>query len=258
MAADKGKKKKHDPRAHDVTPGGSQVIRHRERTIPEDVVHGDPGLIEAVSDHFEEHIGPIHLVWDEIVSDLIHVDVHLIKPSHRFPFNTLFTTGMAEAPMTVPEGVDFRFAEMVTALPPDWPLSQEAFKDEANYWPVRWLKNCARLPHDFDTWFGVGHTIPNGDPPQPVAPGTDICGVMAVPAFMFDEDTDRVEHAGHEIKLLYMLPLTDAEMTFKLEKGFDALAEKLDKLGLDFPDMAKAGRPDAVAGKGRKKLWPFK
>src|SRR5439155_3323473 len=90
--------------------------------------------------------------------------------------------GMSEFPMRVPiENPDdlglipeVRFAELLLALPPDWPLAPEAFNDEANYWPLRWLKKLARLAHRMDGWLGLGHTVPNGDPPRPLGPNVRV------------------------------------------------------------------------------------
>ncbi len=247
------------PGDDEVSPGGSKLLRYPQRTIPARSSDGDGDLIDAVSDHMERHIGEIHLVFHEVVSDLVHVDVHWIAPGPNRPYHTLFTTGMAEAPMNVPEGVTHRYAEMLTMLPSDWPLSQDSFKNEAHYWPVRWLKTCARLPHEYDTWFGPGHTMPNGDPPEPFAPGTPLCGVIAITPFMLPEEAQQVRPGSRAIQLLYMLPLTAAEMQFKLDEGSDALYDKFEALRLPPHEMALPGRPCAVAGaRKRRKWWPFK
>lgn len=66
--------------------------------------------------------------------------------------------------MTVPDPEVPRYAELVISLPPFWPLDEQSWRDERHYWPVRLLKTLGRLPHEYDTWLGVGHTIPNGDP----------------------------------------------------------------------------------------------
>ncbi len=243
----------------EVSPGGSRMLRHEKRTVPARDSSGDGELIDAVSDHMERCVGPIDLVWHEIVSDLVHLDIHWIKPSAARPYHVLFTTGMAEAPMTMPEGTEPRRAELLTVLPPDWKLSQEDFKNEANFWPLRWLKIAARLPHEYDTWLGPGHTIPNGDPPKPFAPGTNLSGVMMTLPYILDPKDAILRHQGRDVHLLYMMPLTAAEMGYKLSHGSDALNEKIDALGLQFADLAKPGRPCAIAGvKKRARWWPFR
>jgi hypothetical protein len=82
-------------------------------------------------------------VWHELASDLVHIDVHVTPPSPGRPRYTLVTSGMSDRPMSVPPGIDSRYAELMTALPADWPLTAEAFRDEATYWPVR-VSRCGR------------------------------------------------------------------------------------------------------------------
>ena len=70
----------------------------------------------------------------------------------------------------VPEdaGAETR-AELMIALPAEWKLADSQLEDERWYWPIRNLKALARLPHEYETWLGFGHTVPNGDPPEPYA-----------------------------------------------------------------------------------------
>ena len=71
-----------NPMAEDVeySTGGSQVLRHKERSIPFEMAIGDSENIEAISEHIAEHIGPVDSVFHEIISDLVHIDVHVVKP----------------------------------------------------------------------------------------------------------------------------------------------------------------------------------
>lgn len=64
----------------------------------------DDSSIEAISDHIEKHIGPIDNVWHELISDLVHLDVHQVAPTPDRPWWTLATSGMSDIPMSVPEG----------------------------------------------------------------------------------------------------------------------------------------------------------
>src|ERR1044072_886079 len=130
----------------------------------------------AISKHIEAHWGKVETVFHELCSDYVHVDVHYVKATKERPFHTLITSGMSDRPMRAPDGAeDFRYSELVISLPPEWPLDEESFKDEKNWWPIRWLKKLARFPHEYDTWFTWGHTIPNDDPPVPFAENTKFC-----------------------------------------------------------------------------------
>ena len=222
----------HEERASEVTDGGSTIYRHKARAAP---TFAPPDMsesnLQAIDDHVAEHIGKIENVWHEIVSDLVHIDVHVVPPRPERPYYTLVTSGMSDLPMNAPEGAeDWKFAELMLCLPQDWPLTVEAFKDERNYWPVRWLKTLARFPHEYETWLSVAHTIPNGDPPEPLADNTALAGFMLVPPLTTSvEFHELLVPPLRTIHFHAVLPLTAAELSFKLKHGADALMERLEK-----------------------------
>ena len=212
------------------SPGGSPMLRHGERQLPFKTAQGDPEHIQAISNHIEKYLGPVHTVLHEIVSDLVHIDVHVVEPTDERPWLTLVTSGMSAAPMRVPSetGEEMHWAELMISLPPDWALSPQAFEDEANYWPIRSLKMLARLPHAHDTWLGLGHTVPNGDPPEPLAEGTDFIGFMVYPSVTAPEDFWLLELTPNKAVAFYAIyPLYLEEMALKLEWGLDPLLERL-------------------------------
>ncbi|MEU4712474.1 suppressor of fused domain protein [Micromonospora purpureochromogenes] len=62
------------------------------------------------------------------------------------------------------------YAELMLCLPADWPLTRlTGLDDDPAGWPVRVLKQVARLPHEYGTWIGEWHSVPNGDSAQPYA-----------------------------------------------------------------------------------------
>jgi hypothetical protein len=112
---------------------GAPIYRHPERQRELERVYGDSESIERISDHIEKYIGVPSVVLHEKISDLVHVDVHVVPPGGERDFYTLITSGMSDRPMKAPpQFVALRFAEIMVCLPPHWPLSSEAFKDEAN------------------------------------------------------------------------------------------------------------------------------
>jgi hypothetical protein len=108
---------------HEVSGSGHPVYRHRERDRAFEIPVGDPASIEAIKRHIEAHLGKIDSVFHELVSDLVHLDVHLIKPAAGRDFHTLVTSGMSDRPMSVPEGAEeYRYSELLIGLPQDWPV----------------------------------------------------------------------------------------------------------------------------------------
>lgn len=234
------------------SPGGSQIKRYEARDQEFVPAAGDPDLIEGLTDHVERYLGREPTVFHELVSDVVHIDVLFAAPTDEFPFHTAMTCGMSERPMAAPD--DFpegRYAELMLRLPPDWPLEGDAFREESAYWPVRLLKTLARAPHEYDTWLWYGHTIPNGDPPEPYAPDTELCGAILLPPALSPDGFDSADVAGRQIDVIAVIPILADEMDLKLEKGAEELARLFDKVRLT--EVVDPGRPTVV--RRRRKLF---
>lgn len=230
------------------------IKRYDTEPGPQPMSHGDPDLINAITDHIERHLGPVEQVFHEIVSPTVHVDIHWVAPSAARPWHILVTSGMSERPMNAPEAMsEFLYSELMVSLPASWPISAEAFEDEANYWPIRWLKILARFPHEYETWLSFGHTMPNGNPPEPFAPSTDLCGMMLVPPAQAPELFELKMDDGRTIHFWSLLPLYREEMDLKLEKGADALLDLFDQAGVS--EVINPARPNVAPARGR--WWRF-
>jgi hypothetical protein len=208
---------------------GSPIYQHGEPTAWE--APAGEEFIEEISAHIEAHLGPVETVFHEIVSDTVHIDVHVVKPTAECPFIRLVTSGMSDLPMTTPDHPDIpRYVELFVTLPPDWRLDQKSFENEAWYWPVRLLKSLARLPHKHRTWLGWGHTVPNGDPPEPYADNTDLCGAILLPSITAPEAFSELHIPGEKRITFYaVVALHEREMNLKLRSGTDALTELFGK-----------------------------
>lgn len=115
-------------------------------------------------------------------------------------------------------------------LPPNWPISDEAFKDECNYWPIRLLKVLARFPHHFKTWLYWGHTIPNGNPPEPYSANTKLNCALLIPSILTPKDFFSLHVDNNkEVKFFAVTPIYTEEMDYKLENGHDELLALFDK-----------------------------
>lgn len=216
-----------------VSLSGAPIFRYTDGEKEWEAPHGEE-CIEEISDYIERHIGEIHMVFHELVSDTVHIDVHHVRPTRERPFHTLITSGMSDLPMTVPEGVDCtRHMELMITLPEYWQVDSESFKDEKWYWPIRVLKYLARFPHKYATWFGWGHTIPNGDPAEPYADNTALSGVIILPPIRVPEEFHSLAINGEKaIEFFSLIPLYTEEMELKLRKGSNSLLEKFDKHGI--------------------------
>lgn len=228
----------------DISPGGSLIqIRRQEKAF--EPARGE-ACLEQISAHIERHLGPISSVFHEIVSDTVHIDVHVVPATEDVPYLRLVTSGMSDLPMTLPEGVEApQYMELMLTLPPGWPIRQEDFQDERNYWPIRLLKTLARLPHKHDTWLGFGHTVPNGDPAEPYASGVGFDGAIVLPPVSAPEEFGHlVIDAEKTIVFMTIVPLYPEEMALKLDKGSDALLDRFDARGVR--DIVEPGRVNAA------------
>ncbi|NMM47651.1 suppressor of fused domain protein [Marinigracilibium pacificum] len=230
---------------------GSPIYRYNESDKNDFEGPSGESSIEEISEHIEKHIGEIHMVFHEIISDQVHIDIHWVKPTPERPFHTLVTSGMSDKPMhSPPELEGFDFAELSICLPEDWKISEEDFEDENNYWPLRWLKYMARFPHEYNTWLSYGHTIPNGNPPEPFADNTKLNTMVLLPSVTFSDEFHTLQLENKTINFYTLIPLYDEEVNLKLKKGVEALFEGFDKY--DVSDILQIDRPNTVK---RKKLF---
>ena len=87
----------------------------------------------------------------------------------------------------------------------------------------------ARFPHEYDTWLGWGHTVPNGDPPVPFADNTRLCcALLLQPLLMPPEFAELKVDDEKTVHFYSLVPLYPEEVDFKLRQGVEALVERFD------------------------------
>lgn len=216
-----------------MSMAGQPIYRHGEPTEWQPP-QGEE-CIKEISDHIERHLGKVETVFHEILSDTVHIDVHWVKPNDNYPFVRLVTSGMSDLPMSTPGGNSApKYVELMISLPAQWQIDEESFKDESWYWPVRLLKLLARLPHKHNTWLGFGHTVPNGDPPEPYAANTALCGSIVLPSVSVPEDFHKLSISTEKAITFYsVVPLYAEEMNLKLGKGTNELLKLFGKKDID-------------------------
>jgi hypothetical protein len=105
---------------------GAPIYRHQVRQRGFELASGDDQSIQKISEYIERFVGTPSGVFHELVSDLVHVDVHVVPPGGQRNYYTLVTSGMSDRPMAAPEECqEYRYAELVICLPPTWRLTQE-------------------------------------------------------------------------------------------------------------------------------------
>lgn len=240
----------------DVSPGGSPIYRYEE---PKDEGFRPPkaaGIYaKALTEHFEALFpGRESFVFHELISDLIHVDINVMKPVPDDPkknFYVLYTTGMSDLPMTLPDELadkaDLKYAELFLFLPGSWDLGKEytLAKDmpSSRYWPIHMLKFLARFPHQYQTWLAYGHTMPNGPDYTPMDDSVGFGGVVL--SQLNGDMGQMIAGDGAQINLLFAIPAYKEEIEYKLKYGMNALNERFSENKM--PMVLDPNRPNYCA-----------
>lgn len=243
-------RKKTAPKAVKVTEGGSSVYHYEEK---ENTGYRAPVAYGTYADEICKHFEALfpnreEIVFHEILSDLVHIDVYVRKPNEEQNFYVIYTTGMSDMPMNLPKGYkkreDWKYAELYAFLPGDWncgeagkPLSELEQKDA---WFIPFMKFIARFPHEYNTWLGYGHTIPNGPDYAPLCEGTQMGGVVLSQGGNSMECVNTED--GTRVNLLMLIPAYQEEIEYKLKYGMEALNEVFHKH--DMPLVIDMSRPN--------------
>ena len=203
-----------------------------------DAPKGDPYLgpesardLERLSNHITRWWGDAPEVFHEIVSEYVHIDLHLIPATADRRYHTVVTTGMSDRPMKLVPGQEAkRYCELMMALPPTWPIRSDEIRTEDKWWPFRHLKQTARFPHVYGTRVWYGHTVANEDPPQQLYTGVPfVGGILSIPVLCPKEAWTCEVSSAKKVYFFAFVPLHDAELRFAWESGSKALFEKLDE-----------------------------
>ncbi len=210
--------------------------------------------LDRITAHVEKHIGEIHGTYAEIVPGVVAVDLIVVAPTPRKNYYTLVTSGMSDLPMSVPQGAeDFTYAELMMCLPPDWKISDEAFQDENNYWPVRAMKTLARFPHEHDTWLYLGHTVAYENAAvKSYAENNNFRGMLLSLPDTVEDKPGFFNLQCSDNKVIHffnLTPLYQEELDYKLKHGMEALFGKLNAIGVG--DVVDQNRNNAC----KKKLF---
>lgn len=226
---------------HEEVPEPEGDASSIELEISEQEISGPSPMLVALDQHLDQYFDNEDVVvWSDKRTDDLRIDVYHIKPNADRDFHLLITSGMSATPMNVPEGAEeFKYAELMAILPESWDMTPQGLKNPANYWPVLWLKNLARIPKQYDSWLCYGHSIPNGDPSRPIA-NTNFEGIVIMDSATLPDDFQEVKVGNESLYLYSVVPVYAEEMAFKIEHGIDELREVFSQKGIS--DWIRPGR----------------
>ena len=190
---------------------------------------------EELLEYIEETFGEVGAMGAEKVSPDIELNLLIIKPTEDFPYLTLVTYGAGAYKMNVPEELadqELEYAEYVMLLPGDWNLETP---DENSYWPVKLIKDCARLPIWTDSWMGPGHTTECEEDEESYAPDVEFNGALIkLAADHTDELSIVTLSSGRTVNFYLVVPLFPEELSCAMEDGTKALLDIFDEFELPY------------------------
>lgn len=222
----------------ETSPGGSRIYRYEDGAAKFSAPEGSGVNFKQIEARYEKMLGAQGDVFHEIVSDKVHIDVLTFPPNDKRDDWTFATIGMSDKPMNVPDGLSephlYQLAEVLISLPSDWinakdPDLDAAFQDQRIYWPIYWLKTFARFPHEYNTWIWYGHSIPNGDPAEPLADNLPFTGFVTGPVSTWPKGANIIDIDNGLIAVIGLYPVYENEMRLKLDQGTDALFDAFEK-----------------------------
>lgn len=170
----------------------------------------------------KHNFGNYDSILHEIVSTDINLDIIIIPPTKENNYYKLITMGMGAYKMNVPNELkkyELQRAELVLYLPPTWDIKSS---NEDNYWPIRCLKEIARLPIDNNTWLGYGHTVSNNKENTPYSRNTDFCSMILLQA-LNNKNIEPKLKIVNKINFYQLFPLYKEELEYKINNGVDSL-----------------------------------
>lgn len=92
---------------------------------------------------------------------------------------------------------------------------------------------------------GLGHTFPIG---EPWLPGSSCTSLLVSLPFPFGPDLENCRLPDGDVRVLWLLPITEAERSYKNKAGVEALEQRFDAVELEYwrPNRVSAVPGDAT------------
>ena len=190
--------------------------------------------LDVLDSFITDMFGNYKNVFHEIASPDVHLDVCIVDPTEAEPYYKLVTMGAGAYTMAIPEAwkeYQLEHAEYVIYLPKDWNLNSGENND---YWPIKLLKDVARLPIWCETWLGYGHTTQPDEEGSPYAENTRFNSVVLKYGENKNGDVRLIMPSGKVINFYEIIPLYPEELQYKMEHDADALFELFEKEGIPY------------------------
>ncbi len=149
--------------------------RDARETTPKDFPASQQRMLEAMTSLY----GPLSDFKLEVPGEP-SFHIYATVPHQENGVQTVFTIGLSDRELKGANDKKIE-TEVKIFLPREWPVTKESLTDPQWNWPIQWLQKIAREALDSGTWPGGWSAIfMNCDPPQPLAPNTQLCGWLCL------------------------------------------------------------------------------
>ena len=173
-------------------------------------------LVDILEKRFGEHrvaafLPPQH---GENTIDLLKIDLEV-----RFPVTVIMTNGLSAYNMPVPEKkAEHSNVELYFCLPSYWDLDDLSNPNFS--WPFALLDRLSNHLLDKSTWYGVGHTFANGNPPQALSEKLKANHLLLTEPILLEEHLQPIVTPDKSIHFLAITPIFEQEFDYKNSKGY--------------------------------------
>ena len=198
-------------------PDGTNILLHKNIETKIGITAGTEGFKEAREAAYERIFGEPLSVSHEVLPLVPHIDVYTFKRSQgEKEVYSLVTGGMSDLEMKLPPRADKDVPRRVELV---------FYCSEPRDEYISTLRFAAHFPHGSKSWLGHGHTMPNGNPPEPFWGSSNLDTLFFLPPIVKKDQTlpSELKLGGEPVHFLWLVPLTTAECNFKLTRGFDAM-----------------------------------
>lgn len=181
--------------------------------------------------------------WSHEIDGDPALKIHAAGPGDKWDAVTFFTTGLSDIILKLPNGRPVA-TELSLSLPTDWPLDEQSLEDPQWNWPIVWMDRIARQTRQSETWPDRFEALfMNGEPPTPLAAGTDLCGWVCL-------QSQRGNHQMPDyryIDIYGMFPIYLEERALIANEGGQALVQRFQAHSI--PQYIVPDRPNVADDK---------
>lgn len=137
----------------------------------------------------------------------------------KTPITVIMTNGLSDYTMPVPETYKgYEHNELCFCLPSYW--EWEAVDNPQTNWIYDWLQKLSKHVVEKKTWFGHGHTIPNGKGTLLPFSSTMLEDHLLLSSpLKLEQELQVLELSDKKVHFLTIIPIFSDEMDFKQHKG---------------------------------------